>query len=364
MDLLEQIWGGILDLTELFVIPDWGALIALLPLFVGVLVVLFLVSTILRYRRLGARRRRPGRIRPVTPPGVHMPGPTFAPIFAALGAFLLFLGLVFGGPTIILGLIALVLTLLYWGREGLTDYDHVADDHPALPAVVHDGPPPGVHMPGPSFRPILASLGVAVLFAGLVFGGWVLAVGLLFTITALLGWLNDARKEYRQVVRADQTGHLENEPAPGWPKVVLSVFGFLVVVAVALNAGWFPPRSAAGGVAGPEASGAPGGSGGPGASGTPPQGGIAVVAQGVKFDVATLSAPADKPFKIAFDNRDNGTPHDVDIVDASGTKAFDGKDFPGPAQRTYDVPALKAGSYQFICSIHPQLMTGTLTVGG
>jgi plastocyanin len=327
----------------------------------GVVVIVFFLGRLVQLRRLGPRRRRPGRIKPVTPPCVHMPGPTYAPIFAAIGAFLLFLGLVFNGLILVLGLIALVLTLLYWGREGLTDYDHVAGDHPQLAPVAHAGPPPGVHMPGPSFRPILASLGVAVLFAGLVFGGWVLAVGLAFTITALLGWLNDARKEYKQVVRADTTGHLENDPAPGWPKAVLSVFAFLIVAAVALNAGWFPPRSAAG-------SGQPGGSaapsGGPPGSGGPGPGGIAIVASGVKFNLATLAAPADKPFQIAFDNQDKGTPHDVDILDGTGKKVFDGKDFPGVEQRTYDVPALAAGAYKFECSIHPSLMSGTLTVGG
>lgn len=362
MELLQNLWNAILDLTKLLVIPNWGALIALLPVFMGVVVIVFFLGRIVQYRRLGPRRRRPGRVKPVTPPGVHMPGPTYAPIFAAIGTFLLFMGLVFNGLILVLGLVALVLTLLYWGREGLTDYDHVAGDHPRLAPVVHEGPPPGVHLPGPSFRPFLASLGVAVLFAGLVFGGWVLAVGFIFTITALLGWLNDARKEYRQVVRADTTGHLENEPAPAWPKALLSIFGVLIVVAVALNAGWFPPRTAAGGSA---AGGSPVPSGGASGSGGPPgAGGIAIVAQNVKFDVATLAAPADAAFKIAFDNKDAGTPHDVDILDAGGTKVFDGKDFPGPGQRTYDVPALKAGAYKFECSIHPALMNGTLTVGG
>ena len=362
MHLLEEIWNGILELTKLLVIPDWGALIALLPVFMGVLVVAFFLTRLIQYRRLGPRRRRPGRVKPVTPEGVHMPGPTYAPIFAAIGTFLLFLGLVFNGMILILGLLALVLTLLYWGREGLTDYDHVAGDHPALPPVVHEGPPPGVHMPGPSFRPILASLGVAVLFAGLVFGGWVLAVGLIFTITALLGWLNDARKEYKQVVRADTTGHLENEPAPGWPKTLLGVFAFLIVVAVALNAGWFPPRSVAGGSADAGASAAP--SGGPGGSGGPGAGGISITASGVKFDVATLSAPADKAFKITFDNKDASTSHDVDFLDAGGKKVYDMKDFPGPATKTFDVPPLAAGAYTFECSIHPALMKGSLTVGG
>jgi cytochrome c oxidase subunit 2 len=89
---------------------------------------------------------------------------------------------------------------------------------------------------------------------------------------------------------------------------------------------------------------------------------IPVTAEGVKFLEAQLTAPADSPFTISFDNRDPGTPHDVDIVDQGGTKVFDGQDFNGPEKRDYGVPPLAAGEYSFICSIHPQLMTGTLTV--
>jgi plastocyanin len=360
MELLQNIWNSILDFTRFLVIPDWGGLIALLPVFMGIVVVIFFAYTVVRYTQIGPRRRRPGRISPPPPPGVHLPGPTYAPFFAAFGSFLLFLGLVFPGIITGFGLAGLVLALLFWGREGLREYDHLADEHPALPAVAPAGPPPGVHVPGPSFRPILAALAVFVLFAGLVFGGWVLAVGVIFTIVTLLGWLSDARKEYRQVVRADSTGHLQNEPPPGWPKVVVPVFGFLVVAAIALNAGWIPPRSAAGGAAG--GSPAPSGSGGPAGSGGP--GGLAITAEGVKFNVSALTAPADKPFTVTLDNKDQGTPHDFDITDGSGAKVFDGKDFPGPAVKTYDVPALKAGTYKFFCSIHPSLMNGELTVGG
>ncbi len=353
---MDQVWNAILQFTSQFVIPDWASIIALLPVFMAIVVVAFFIRVAIQWATAGPKRIRPAKLPPVTPAGIHMPGPSFAPFFAAIGAFLLFFGLVFSGPSALLGLIALLLSLLYWGREALADYDRVAGANPQLPAVVHPGPPPGVHIPGPSFRPFLASVAVAILFSGLVFGGWLLGIGALVTILTLLGWLSDARKEYHHVVDADRTGHIVNEPAPGWPKAMLTLMAVLVVASVALNLGWFPPRSASG--AGEGAS--PGPSAAP--SGAP--GEIAIVAEGVKFDKSTLTVPADKPFKITFDNKDAGTSHDVDILDSAGAKAFDGKDFPGPKVETYDVPALKAGTYKFECSIHPALMNGELTAGG
>jgi hypothetical protein len=354
--MLEDIWNAILEFTAQFVIPDWGSVIALLPVVMALIVVAFLVRVVIQWSTAGPTRIRPARVKPVPPADVHMPGPSFAPIFAAIGTFLLFFGLVFGGPSILLGLVALLLTLLYWGREALAEYDHVAGEHKQLVPVRHDVVPPGIHLPGPSFRPLLASLAVAILFAGLVFGGWLLGVGLLVTVLTLLGWLSDARKEYRHVVDADRTGHLVNEPAPGWPKVMLSLMTILVVASVALNLGWFPPRSASGADDGAS----------PPPSGPPPgePGEIALVASAVKFDKASITAPADKPFKIVFDNKDAGTPHDVDILDSTETKIFDGADFPGPEVRTYDVPAIPAGTYKFICSIHPDLMNGELIAEG
>jgi cytochrome c oxidase subunit II len=102
-------------------------------------------------------------------------------------------------------------------------------------------------------------------------------------------------------------------------------------------------------------------------SGPAPSGGAAgptldLVAQNVAFDKTDLSAAASAPFTIHFDNRDTGINHDVDILDGSGKKVFDGKDFPGPAAQDYGVGPLPAGSYKFECSIHPTSMFGTLTV--
>jgi cytochrome c oxidase subunit II len=98
-------------------------------------------------------------------------------------------------------------------------------------------------------------------------------------------------------------------------------------------------------------------------SGQPAGPTLQIAAQNVAFDTAALTAPADTPFKIDFDNRDPSIPHNVAIHEGSpaGPEVFKGEVFPGPAKKTYDVPALKAGTYGFICSVHPT-MAGTLTV--
>jgi cytochrome c oxidase subunit 2 len=101
---------------------------------------------------------------------------------------------------------------------------------------------------------------------------------------------------------------------------------------------------------------APSGSGVAGAT-------VDVSALGIKFEQATITAPADTPFKINFENKDPSTPHDIAIRKDSvtGEEVFKGATFSGVATKTYDVPALAAGTYAFLCTIHPT-MTGTLTV--
>jgi plastocyanin len=92
-----------------------------------------------------------------------------------------------------------------------------------------------------------------------------------------------------------------------------------------------------------------------------------VVVQEAALNIAfvnkDLQAPADQPFQIAFDNQDSGQPHNIHINDASGATVFNGDLVTGPAKATYNVPALKAGTYPFVCSVHAN-MTGTITVGG
>jgi plastocyanin len=89
---------------------------------------------------------------------------------------------------------------------------------------------------------------------------------------------------------------------------------------------------------------------------------LTISARDLKFSTSTLSAPASKPFQIAFDNQD-GAPHNVAIYrDSSASEKVFGSDpFSGPAAVRYDVPPLAPGSYFFRCDVHPA-MSGQLTV--
>lgn len=412
VEVLESIWDQLLEFTSQLVVPDWDYLVSLMPLAALGLVLLFLGWIGYRYATAGPTRRGPRRIAPLPPASVHMPGPSMAPFLGALGAAALFFGLVFGGVMLWLGLAALVIALLYWGREALRDYDQLetagetghGERAPALAAGAGGtgvaatsaaaataaggsilpvpieattpeaprpaGPPEGVHVPGPSWRPIIVSIATAILFIGLVTGGPLIVAGLLAVFIALIGWLADARREYRAVERADETGHLESEPAPRAPVGTFVAFAVLIVGAMAVNfvmngalLGSGPaPSTAPGGSPVPGASAEPGAS--PGASEAPvPEADITITAQNIAFLETEVTAPADTPFTIAFVNLDAGVPHNVAIHEGSptGPEIWKGDIFNGVETRVYEVPALPAGTYGFVCTVHPN-MTGTLIV--
>lgn len=402
-------WDSFLQFVNLLVSPDWTSLVGLVPLGVGALVVLYLVWQVRRAVTVPPRMTR-GLPVGAPPPGTHSGAGSAAPILAAFGAACFVIGLLFvkvgprldpatkqpiensttwtiaplGGLALAVGLVALIGGLLYWGRESLRDYD--ALEAPArLPAVVAE-PPEGVHLPAPSFRPLLMSLAAAVMFLGLAVRAIPIAVaGVVMIVTAGLGWLGDARAEYRNLERADMAGHPAAHPAPGAPVRTLAAFAGLLAVAVLITAGVIPPgqgtggaspKPAAGGGAasarpsaaasaaasGAPASPAPGGSGSGGAGGGSATR-LQLVAQGIAYQTDSLTAPAGTPFQIVFTNSDAGIPHNVSIHtgSATGTALFTGTVFPGVATQTYDIPALAAGTYYYVCSVH-STMVGTLTV--
>jgi plastocyanin len=158
----------------------------------------------------------------------------------------------------------------------------------------------------------------------------------------------------------------------------VALLSILVVAACSqATAGWTyapapstTPAPAASGSAAPGGSGSPAASAGPSASAAPgsaaPSGQLVVInitAQGIKYNESAITAPADTPFQIQFDNQDAGVPHNVAIRTGGtqGPEIFKGTVFSGVATHAYDIPALDAGSYAFVCDVHPT-MTGTLTV--
>ena len=90
---------------------------------------------------------------------------------------------------------------------------------------------------------------------------------------------------------------------------------------------------------------------------------IKEVADHLAFTNRELNAPAGTPISIDFDNQDVNVEHNILVTDGCGVTVFDGAVITGPSSTTYHLPALAAGTYSFICVIHPNYMKhGTLTV--
>jgi plastocyanin len=85
---------------------------------------------------------------------------------------------------------------------------------------------------------------------------------------------------------------------------------------------------------------------------------VQLAADDMAFDRSQLEVPADAPFAIEFDNREP-VPHNVSIRGTSLSRATE--ILTGPATHTYVIGPLPAGTYRFVCDLHPE-MGGTLEV--
>lgn len=94
---------------------------------------------------------------------------------------------------------------------------------------------------------------------------------------------------------------------------------------------------------------------------------LTIVGEDILFDTDTLQAPADEPFTVVFDHRDDGVPHNFAIYQSqeayeSGEDALAASRIePGPVVQEIEVDGLAAGDYFFQCDVHPTTMLGTLT---
>jgi hypothetical protein len=91
---------------------------------------------------------------------------------------------------------------------------------------------------------------------------------------------------------------------------------------------------------------------------------LELVARGAKWDQTTMTAPAGKVWHVKVESKDTLGHHN--FVVASGKtfpeRIYTSKNLLPLTTVTYDIPALPAGSYLFICTVHPETMTGTLTL--
>ncbi len=355
MEFLRSLLEWVISLLGPFVAPDWGALIKLIPLGVLFLVVAFYGWVFWRFRRAGPRRIGIPIRKPQAPAGVHLPGPSLAPFLISAASAALFFSVALGGPALAGAGILFVLALVAWGREAVREYDALGagsamalrvDELPVTAAPI--GPPEGVHLPPPSLLPLLVSAGAAVMLFGVAIGLEFALLGMLMTALALVGWLLDAAREYRATAEADSTGHLVNPTPQKTPRVAIALFSFTFL---------FFAGSQVGIIGGSDASPSP--SGEPVACAEGGTATVTICAKLVAYETATITVPAGAPFTIRFVNKDEGIPHNVAIHEGTGAgpEVYQGEIFNGFDERTYDVPALTAGTtYVYVCTVHPNML--------
>ena len=213
-------------------------------------------------------------------------------------------------------------------------------------------------MPGPSFRPILGALGTACCSSASCSGAGSSRSASSSSIVTLLGWLIDARREYR-ARPSKRTGPATSRtrPAPRTPSLLLAALAVLFVGGVVLQSGCCrrPGRRRDTGrlplrLGVRRAPAAPGWSPQPpGWAATRPRCDATVEAQGIAFVADIVHRPGRHArSRSRSSTRIAGTPHNVEIKDASGREVFHGEIFPGsrPGLRR---PRPAGRQYTFVC---------------
>jgi plastocyanin len=381
---IATLWAALLDLLSQIILPDWNDVLSWIPALllglVGLVIALLVVAWVRNQRVSGSRMlavRREGQ----PPADVHMPGPSKWVFIIPLGLAFVFAGFVFhparlSGPVIgdvpppptppvpdllnlplmFIGLAIVAVGVVGWYLDAGREWRRVDDPtgHAAGPATAWSEPPrrevlpAGMHLPGPSPWPILAPLGLGVVFFGLVFNPVFIVAGVLMACVAAGGWYVDAGREYRAVESGHPLDGSQVDPVSRLPNTLLGIYATIGVVAIVIATvpafvSWANPA--------PSAS--------PAASLSPQQ---TVIAESVLgFAETSMRVPAGVPLVIDFQNPDTGVQHNWSVYDAAQSELFKGPIITGVDAAEFEVPALEAGTYSYVCDIHPQTMTGTLT---
>jgi plastocyanin len=85
-----------------------------------------------------------------------------------------------------------------------------------------------------------------------------------------------------------------------------------------------------------------------------------VKAVNIAYDPVAISLPTGVPLRLVLDNRDNGVPHDIKVL--QGDQGLGQSPVvTGPAMTEVRVGPLSPGTYQYQCTVHPNML-GTLTI--
>ena len=307
-----------------------------------------------------------------------MPGPSFAPLFGGVRRVPLVFGLVAGGLVAVarrrrprahapvLGPRGARATTTTRRLDG-AGHDGQRPTPARSPGASAPGTPPGVHMPPPSFRPLLVALAMTLLVAGLVFGGWALVLGFDRARSSTLLELAAATRAASTARRSTPTSPATSTPGrrPAWPTATFAALARDRRRRSCSHLGLLP--NSASGDGRRRAGGRPRRAGRPAAGASAAPGGPSlparrrhVTAQNTAFVGRPRETPAGKPFTIAFDNQDDGQPHNVAIHDARAPRCSRARSSPASDGHRLRCPRAHGRQYTFVCTVHPN-MTGTAT---
>lgn len=52
-----------------------------------------------------------------------------------------------------------------------------------------------IHLPGPSYLPVIVALGVTIALVGVIISWWMFAIGAVITVAAVVRWVRDTRQD-------------------------------------------------------------------------------------------------------------------------------------------------------------------------